>query len=120
MYFKKPHKHSEDPDQGGGEFAPNQTFSSQPWGVMGAPLKLQENLTDYVTSNLKEVVFCRYGIEYLKSFPRLDDLAIGSFRINLDYLIFQKQKQNVNSETKNSLVEMSFLKTKGQHQMNKA
>jgi hypothetical protein len=55
---------------------------------MGAPVKIQENLTDYVTSNIKDVVFCRYGIEYLKSFPRIDDLAIGSYKINLDYLIF--------------------------------
>ena len=43
---------------------------------------------DYVKKNLKDVVFCRYGMEYLKSFPRVDDLAIGSYKINLDYLIF--------------------------------
>mmetsp|Transcript_21220 Transcript_21220/g.32877 ORF Transcript_21220/g.32877 Transcript_21220/m.32877 type:complete len:94 (+) Transcript_21220:1283-1564(+) len=58
-------------------------------------------------------------MDYLKSFPRADDLAIGSIKINLDYLIFQKQRQNNNSETKTSLVEMNFLKTKGQHQLNK-
>ena len=56
----------------------------------------------------------------MKSFPRCDDLAIGSYKINLDYLIFQKQKQNADAENKRSLIEMSFLKTKGQHQMNKA
>jgi len=86
---------------------------------MGAPLNKQINLTEYVVNNLREVVFCRYGMDYLKSFPRMDDLAIGSYKINLDYLIFQKQKQVQTSETKNSLIEMSFLKTKGQHQMNK-
>lgn len=59
-------------------------------------------------------------MDYLKQFPRLDDLAIGSYRINLDYLIFQKQKLHQQSETKNSLIEMSFLKTKGIHQMSKA
>ena len=57
---------------------------------MGCPEKLQIDLTDNITSNLKDVVFCRFGIEYLKSFPRLDDLAIGSYKINLDYLIFQR------------------------------
>lgn len=92
MYFKKPHAFSDDPDQGGGDLAPNQTFTSQPWGVMGCPAKLQKNLTDYVVQNIKDVVFCRYGLDYLKSFPRCDDLAIGSYKINLDYLIFQKQK----------------------------
>ena len=49
---------------------------------------MQENLTDYVASNIKDKVFCRYGMDYLKSFPRIDDLAIGSYRINLDYIIF--------------------------------
>lgn len=87
---------------------------------MGCPPKLQKNLTDYVVQNLKEVVYCRYGLDYLKSFPRCDDLAIGSYKINLDYLIFQKQKQNIDADNKWSLIEMSFLKTKGQHQMNKA
>ena len=59
---------------------------------MGCPPKLQYNLTDYVTDNIKVVLYCRYGLEYLKSFPRGDDVAIGSYRINLDVLIFQKQK----------------------------
>ena len=52
-------------------------------------------------------------MEYLKSFPRADDLAIGSYRINLDYLIFQKQK-NLDADNNASLVGMSFLKAKGQ------
>ena len=39
MYFKKPHSFSDDPEQGGGDLAPNQTFTSQPWGVMGCPVK---------------------------------------------------------------------------------
>jgi hypothetical protein len=64
-------------------------------------------------------VFCRYGMEYLKSFPRQDDLAIGSYKINLDYLIFQKQKQVANNESNKTLMEMNFLKTKGIAQMNK-
>jgi len=29
-------------------------------------------------------MFCRYGQEYLKTFPRNDDIAIGSFKINID------------------------------------
>ena len=83
-----------------------------PWGVMGCPLMKQENLTDYVTKNMKNVVFCRYGLDYLHSFPRNDDMAIGSFRINLDYLIFQKQK-HFDADNNSSLVGLSFLKTKG-------
>ena len=67
---------------------------------------------------MKDVVFCRYGMEYLKSFPRNDDLAIGSYRINLDYLIFQKQR-HLDAENNASLVGMSFLKTKGQVEMNR-
>ena len=94
MYFKKYHPFSDDADQGGGPLAPNQTFLSQPWGFMGCPPAKQINLTDYVVDNIKNVVFCRFGLDYLKQFPRVDDLAIGSYRINLDYLIFQKQKQN--------------------------
>jgi hypothetical protein len=58
-------------------------------------------------------------MEYLKSFPRQDDLAIGSYKINLDYLIFQKQKQVANNESNKTLMEMNFLKTKGIAQMNK-
>jgi hypothetical protein len=68
-----------------------------------------------VTKNLKNVVFCRYGLDYLHSFPRDDDLAIGSFRINLDYLIFQRKK-SVEPEGDN-IIGMSFLKTKGQLEM---
>ena len=88
MYFKKNHEFSQDPDQAGGDLAPNQTQLTQPWGVNGCPVAKQENITDYVRENLKSVVFSRYGMDYLKSFPRIDDLAVGSFRINLDYLIF--------------------------------
>ena len=73
---------------------------------------------EYVTTNIRDVVFCRYGMDYLKSFPRMDDLAIGSFRINLDYLIFQKQR-HLDSDNNTSLVGMSFLKTKGQVEMNR-
>ena len=54
-------------------------------------------------------------MDYLKSFPRGDDMAIGSFKINLDYLIFQKQKQ-LSAENEDNIVGMSFLKTKGQFQ----
>jgi hypothetical protein len=112
MYFKKYHTFSSEPDQAGGQLAPNQTFLSTPWGHMGCPVNKQENITDYVTDNLKDVVFCRYGMDYLKSFPRTDDLAIGSYRINLDYLIFQRQK-HLNTDNNANLVGMSFLKTKG-------
>jgi len=112
MYFKKYHQFSPDPNQAGGLLAPNQPFLSTPWGTMGCPVNKQVNLTDYVTKNMKDVVYCRYGMEYLKSFPRVDDLAIGSYRINLDYLIFQKQK-HLNSDNNANLVGMSFLKTKG-------
>ena len=90
MYFKKYHEFSSDPDQAGGDLAPNQNFLSQPWGINGCPPARQECLTDYVLKNLKDVVYSRYGMEYLRSFPRADDLCIGSYRINLDYLIFQK------------------------------
>lgn len=57
-------------------------------------------------------------MEYLRSFPRCDDLAIGSYRINLDYLIFQKQR-HLDTDNNASLVGMSFLKTKGQVEMNR-
>ena len=88
MCFKKYHEFSSDPNQGGGELNVNQPFSSQPWGVMGCPYSKQEPLADFVKSNLKNVVFSRYGMDYLKTFPRGDDMAIGSYKINLDYLIF--------------------------------
>ena len=64
---------------------------------------------------MKNVVFSRFGMDYLKSFPRGDDMAIGSFKINLDYLIFQKQKQ-LSAENEDNIVGMSFLKTKEQFQ----
>ena len=67
---------------------------------------------------MKNVVFCRYGLDYLHSFPRCDDMAIGSYRINLDYLIFQKQK-HLDADNNSNLVGMSFLKTKGQVEMNR-
>lgn len=70
--------------------APNQPFLSMPWGFNGCPVDKQKNITDYVRQNIASVVYCRYGMEYLRSFPRVDDLAIGSYKINLDYLIFQK------------------------------
>ena len=57
-------------------------------------------------------------MEYLRSFPRVDDLCIGSYRINLDYLIFQKQR-HLDTDNNASLVGMSFLKTKGQVAMNR-
>ena len=88
MCFKKYHEFSDNPDQAGGEFGLNQKADSLTWGNMGCPPNQQENLTSYVKNNIKDVIFCRYGIEYLKSFPRNDDLAIGSYKINLDYLIF--------------------------------
>ena len=112
MYFKKAHKFKDDPDQGGGDLDPNQLTSSMPWGVMGCPQQKQELLTDYLKSNISKVVYSRYGYDYLKTFPRSDEMAVGSFKINLDYLIFQKQKQLKNEEDMN-LVGLSFLKTKG-------
>ena len=118
IYFKKPHRFSDDPSQGGGPFCPNQPYSSMQWGCMGAPPKMQVNLTDYVVANLKEVVFCRCGMDYLRSFPRNDDLTIGSFRVNLDYLIYQSMKKTQETDGK-SLMEMSVLKAKGQQQMAK-
>jgi len=88
MYFKQPHKFSDDPDQAGGDFAPNQASSSQPWGPGGCPPKEHINLTKYVTQNIPNVTFCRFGMDYLKSFPRSDDCQMGSYRVNLDYLIY--------------------------------
>ena len=67
---------------------------------------------------MREVVFCRYGMDYLRTFPRPDDLTIGSFRVNLDYLIWQSMKKTQESDGK-SLMEMSVLKAKGQQQMAK-
>ena len=90
MYFKQVHKFGFAPNQGEGALAPNQAFLSQPWGAMGCPVAKQENITEYVVANLKNVVFCRYGMDYLKTFPRADDLSICSYKINLDYLIFHK------------------------------
>lgn len=51
-------------------------------------------------------------MEYLKSFPRVDDIAIGSYKINLDHLVFQRQK-DLDSDNNAHLVGMSFLKAKG-------
>ena len=121
MVFNQYHPFSLTPDQAGGPFAANQGFSSMPWGDAGCPVNKQISLTSYVIENQEKVVYCRFGFDYLKSFPRNDDLAIGSFKINLDYLIYQKQKQNSNAtETNQSLIEMTFLKTKGQHLMKMA
>ena len=83
-----------------------------PWGVNGCPPNKQENLTMFVKKNIKDVVFCRYGMEYLKTFPRPDDIAIGSYKINLDHLVFQRQK-DLDSDNNAHLVGMSFLKAKG-------
>lgn len=122
MYFKKYHEFSSSPHQAGGGL----NLGSRPpppvvvttngvhWGINGiqTPEK-QENLTEYVRANLKNVVYCRYGLDYLRSFPRADDLAMGSYKINLDYLMFQKSK-HLAAEDNGNLVGMSFLKTKGQ------
>lgn len=118
MFFKQPHEFSEDANQGGGELAQSQTVPVMKWGSGGCPIDKQENLTDYVTMNMKNVVFCRYGLDYLHEFPRDDDIAIGSFRINLDYLICQKQKF-IDQDFNNNIIGMSFLKTKGQLEMNR-
>ena len=56
---------------------------------MGCPPSKQDNLCEYIKRSKNNMIFCRYGLDYLKSFPRADDLAIGSIKINLDYLIFQ-------------------------------
>lgn len=58
-----------------------------PWGVNGCPASKQEPLISYVRNNLTQVVYCRYGVDYLKSFRADDDIAMGSYRINLDHLI---------------------------------
>jgi hypothetical protein len=70
----------------------------------------------FVKENIKDVVFCRYGMDYLKTFPRVDDIAIGSYKINLDHLVFQRQK-DLDSDNNAHLVGMSFLKAKGQVEM---
>ena len=46
----------------------------------------------------------------------LDDIAIGSYKINLDHLVFQRQK-DLDSDNNAHLVGMSFLKAKGQVEM---
>ena len=66
------------------------------WGINGCPPSKQIWLCDYVIENLKSVVYCRYGREYLKSFPRNDDVAIGSYKINVENLILQKLKHQEN------------------------
>jgi hypothetical protein len=86
---------------------------------MGCPSSKQEILVDYVVKNIKNVVFCRYGWDYLISFPRHDDMAIGSFRINLNNLIFTKRKDLEDTDNNQSLVDMSFLKAKGKVEMSR-
>ena len=63
---------------------------------------------------MKSVVFCRYGLDYLRSFRDNEgDIAMGSYKINLDYLICQKQR-HLELDDNNGLIGMSFLKQKGQ------
>lgn len=71
------------------------------------------NLTRYVVGQLPNIVFCRYGMDYLRSFPRNDDLTICSYRVNIDYLLLQKLKKTQDNDSK-SIHEMSILKAKGQ------
>ena len=75
----------------------------------GCPPSKQIWLQDYVSENLKSVIFCRYGSEYLKSFPRNDDVAVGSYKINVENLILQKHQEQEGA----SIIAMNFLKTKG-------
>jgi hypothetical protein len=118
MWIKQPTEFDMDPEQGGGDLAPNQTFSSQPWGTTGCPPHRKEHIMDYILANMKSVVYCRYGLDYLHDFPISDELAIGSYRINLDHLIFQRQK-NIDSDNNNSILSLSFLKQRSQVEMNK-
>jgi len=85
LCFKKYHKFSTNPDQGGGPFGERQNVPTVTiWSKTVEKIKL----VSYVCESLNDVVYCRYGLDYLKSFPRNDDMAIGSFKINVDNLIF--------------------------------
>ena len=83
------------------------------WGTGGCHPGIRVNLTKYVVSQLPNVVFCRYGIDYLRSFPRNDDVTICSYRVNIDYLLLQTLKKTQDNDSK-SIHEMSMLKAKGQ------
>eukprot|EP00347_Sterkiella_histriomuscorum_P008119 403346302 len=104
MYFKKIEPFSQDPSSGGGILNPPQPKD---------PNKLKEQelisialmngtqppqrppllrLNDYVQQKLDNVVYCRYGLDYMHNFNFKDNVPIGSYKINLDQLIYHKQK----------------------------
>ena len=111
LCFKKYQKFSNDIDSGSGPLGEKQTCPTVAPLGMGIKTSDKQSLEKYVRENVDSVVFCRYGFEYLKSFPRQDDLAIGSFKINLDNLIFNRQKLNVDQNS--DMLQMAFfMKTK--------
>lgn len=50
-------------------------------------------LNDHIMSKLENVIYCRYGFDYFAQFQSTEEFhPIGSHKINLDQLIYQKQK----------------------------
>ena len=55
----------------------------------------QQTLNQYVLQKFESIVYCRYGMEYLKEFQQCNgkEQPIGSYKINLDQLILNRSKQ---------------------------
>lgn len=68
-----------------------------------------------ICEDLQKIVYCRYGLEYLiRGFSDEDSqgdgpLDVGSYKIDLDYLIYQKQKQ-LNQDRNNFISRSIFNK----------
>lgn len=58
-------------------------------------------LNEHILSKIDNIVYSRYGYDYLFQFQPgniSETYPIGSHRINLDYLIYQKQKMLTSDE----------------------
>lgn len=61
------------------------------WGLANNLFRLK--LNEFVQNKQENIVFCRYGCDYLNNFNYKDSsFPIGSYKINLDSLIYSKQK----------------------------
>ena len=89
MAFEKLPKFSLDPKQGGGELGSSNSLTYN----LNFPTNPSDpTLTEYVVENFDSVVFCRYGLEYLKQFPRDDEMPVCSF--NIDMMKKLQNKEN--------------------------
>jgi hypothetical protein len=100
--FKKAHKFSMHPDSGGGPLGPfkekvkGQAAPAQDFVAQGLGQHGRINLSDFICSQIASTVYCRYGLDHLKPGPKNsgNDIPteVGSFKIDIDALIYSKQR----------------------------